>query len=221
MLHSRINFIIGTSTDETILRRKIEVYCARYSELKITFSNLAIPLETASLYITHVSRVKDVPKAGSQSSVPVICHGPPQSLTNAWHSGASDYLKEPWNASELHFRVRRILSGTNTRFLWHGIAVDIDSFSFNKNSVPISYQEFRILRLLAENEGTPVPRESLYYTIWGRPGPKSRVVDMHVSKLRKKLQFLLNGSAISEGPLISSVRGEGYALSWTPDRTII
>ena len=217
MLHSRINFIIGTSAKETLLRRKIEVYCARYNELKITFSDRPIPPQTTSLYIIHVSRVRDVAKAVPQSSVPVICHGPSQSLTNAWHSGASDYLKEPWNANELHFRIQRILSGTNVRFMWHGLAVDTDSFSFNNNTAAISYQEFRIFKLLAEHEGTPVPRESLYYTIWGRPDPKSRVVDMHVSKLRKKLQSLLNGAADSGGALISSVRGEGYALSWKPD----
>ena len=214
MLDSRINFVIGTGREEILLKHEIEVYCARYKELIITFTANPIPLDQASLYIIHVSRIRELSPIQGTTPVPVICYGPLSSLINAWHAGADDYLKEPWNASELHFRVGRILSGTHTCFTWHDIKADIYSISKDNISVQISYQEFRILRLLAAHEGAPVPRESLYYAIWGQPGADSRVVDVHISSLRKKLSRLLRGKAEGGGVLISSIRGEGYSMSW-------
>lgn len=214
LVDSRINFIIGTGSEELVLRRKIEVYCARYAELEITFTEHPLPTQKTSLYIIHVFHLRDFLRGPQELPVPVISYGPPSSLTDAWHSGAVDYIKDPWNASELHFRIHRALSGTDHGFAWHGLAAEVDSITCGTCSLQISYQEFRILKLLAEYEGTAVPRESLYYTIWGRPGPQSRVVDVYVSRLRKKLRSLLNGNDNGSRATISTVRGEGYLLSW-------
>jgi DNA-binding response OmpR family regulator len=70
-------------------------------------------------------------------------------------------------------------------------------------------QEQSILRLLSANAGEPVSREALYYGIWGRPAAEeSRVVDMHIASLRRKLRRLFPES----GACIRSVRGVGYLI---------
>jgi DNA-binding response OmpR family regulator len=70
-------------------------------------------------------------------------------------------------------------------------------------------QEQTILRLLAANRGEPVSREVLYYGIWGKPAlERSRVVDMHVASLRRKLRGLFGASTDH----IRTVRGVGYLM---------
>lgn len=74
----------------------------------------------------------------------------------------------------------------------------------------MSVQEQSILRMLTANAGEPVSREALYYGIWGRPAsPETRVVDMHIASLRKKLHSLFPES----GACIRSARGVGYLLA--------
>jgi len=73
----------------------------------------------------------------------------------------------------------------------------------------LSVQEQSILRMLAASAGQPVSREALYYGIWGRPASsESRVVDVHIASLRKKLRRLFPES----GACIRSARGVGYLL---------
>ena len=76
----------------------------------------------------------------------------------------------------------------------------------------MSVQEGKILNLLLRHSGTVVPREALYYGIWGRTGAGSRVVDMHVSKLRSKLESLQRDLPESNRVKIATVHGEGYYI---------
>lgn len=79
-----------------------------------------------------------------------------------------------------------------------------------RGSCVLSLQEARILRLLLHQRGEPVPREALFYAVWGRPPTgESRVVDVHVSNLRGKLRRLFPESR----GCLRSVRGVGYLLS--------
>ena len=48
--------------------------------------------------------------------------------------------------------------------------------------------------------------------IWGKEGGKSRVVDVHVASLRKKLSSLAPPSARNTEKLIQTIRGEGYLI---------
>ena len=55
-------------------------------------------------------------------------------------------------------------------------------------SESISYQEYLIIKLLISNRNNVVPREVFFYTLWGDQGENSRLVDMHISHLRKKIK---------------------------------
>jgi DNA-binding response OmpR family regulator len=67
--------------------------------------------------------------------------------------------------------------------------------------------EFALLEMLMQHAGRIVTREELTEAVLGRkPGPFDRVVDVHVSNIRKKL-------GVSEGvERIKAVRGSGYLL---------
>ncbi|WP_455381247.1 winged helix-turn-helix domain-containing protein, partial [Salinispira pacifica] len=59
------------------------------------------------------------------------------------------------------------------------------------------------------HRGAVVTRQALYYALWGRDATDSRVVDMHVSHLRRKLSGVIPDG---NGELIETVHGRGYCL---------
>lgn len=74
---------------------------------------------------------------------------------------------------------------------------------------PIDLQprEFRMLEFLLENAGQVVTRTMLLEKVWGYHfEPKTRVIDVHISRLRAKID-----RGFSE-PLLQTIRGAGYSL---------
>jgi DNA-binding response OmpR family regulator len=72
--------------------------------------------------------------------------------------------------------------------------------------VPLTWREFEVLRLLAQEQGRVVRRAALLGLLLGAPDAASpRLIDTYVKSIRKKL-----GSA---GSLIETVRGVGYRLA--------
>jgi two-component system OmpR family response regulator len=153
----------------------------------------------------------------------VIGYGRPEHLRAAFLAGCDDYLKDPWNAVELACRLERLwradrgsgtgqpggAAGPGHRFPWGVLrAADLAVYS-RDSSRTLSLPEYRILSTLLRHRGEPVSREVLYYAIWGRSGPGgSRVVDVHVSRLRGKLLALFPAS----GGCLRCLRGTGYSL---------
>ncbi len=162
------------------------------------------------MYVIHVFRQAEL--LGGNGPPPVICRGPAEELPAAWSGGCTDYLKEPWTAGELHFRTGKILSTLDAGKTWNGLSIDTGGLAFSGVSVPLSVQEYRILSLLIRQEGTAVPREALYYGIWGKLGGNSRAVDVHISKLRAKIAGLQSGIPREHRAEIVSIHGEGYAI---------
>jgi hypothetical protein len=141
----------------------------------------------------------------------LICFGSAELLPACFLAGCDDYLKEPWSPDELGWRVRRLCRDRQEalRFSWGEISIGNLELSSPLGRCRLSVQEQSILRMLAVNAGQPVSREALYYGIWGKPAcPESRVVDVHIASLRKKLRRLFPRS----GACIRSARGVGYLL---------
>ena len=73
--------------------------------------------------------------------------------------------------------------------------------------------EFTLLETLLREAGTVVTREQLTETVLGRKlGPFDRVIDVHISNIRKKLGALDRG-----GQWIKAVRGTGYLFAARTD----
>jgi two-component system response regulator VanR len=84
------------------------------------------------------------------------------------------------------------------------------SVSIDDRKEKLNRQEYLLLRCLCRNRGTVVPREVLFYELWGSEGGNSRVVDMHVVNLRKKLRRLVRNE--KSDAIIYTVRGSGYSI---------
>jgi DNA-binding response OmpR family regulator len=127
--------------------------------------------------------------------------------------GADDYVPKPFNPRELIARIRAILRRTGRAATSAAPLVVGDlrldpaarEVWVNDKPVDLTSVEFTLLEALLRSAGQILTREHLTETVLGRKlGPFDRVIDVHVSNLRKKLGLAQGGERIK------AVRGSGY-----------
>ncbi len=130
--------------------------------------------------------------------------------------GADDYMKKPFSLAELAARVKALLrragSGEEGRVVEDGdLRIEVDGETALLRGVPLdlSPTEFRLVEALARRMGRIVPREELLSKIWSFYGGDTRTVDVHISRLRKKLD-----DGKRPALAVNSLRGRGYRLVW-------
>jgi two-component system response regulator CpxR len=130
--------------------------------------------------------------------------------------GADDYVPKPFNPRELLARIRAVLRraepGTVDRerqlLCVDDVTLDPASRTVLRSgqTVELTSVEFDMLRVLLESAGRTVSRDTLATTVLGHPlDAYDRSVDMHVSRLRRKL-----GDRRPGEERIKTVRGVGY-----------
>jgi two-component system response regulator CpxR len=131
--------------------------------------------------------------------------------------GADDYLPKPFNPRELLARIRAILrrnpagavpGDPEAELVVADITLDPRARTVRKRGTPIELTtvEFGLLEVLLRSAGKIVTREDLAKQVLGREfSPFDRSIDMHVSKLRRKLGELPDGEE-----RIKTVRSAGY-----------
>ncbi len=129
-------------------------------------------------------------------------------------AGGDDYLTKPYAFSELLARVevlqRRLASGeVETVYRVGDLELDRLSHSAKRAGKDITLQprEFRLLEYLMRHAGQVVTRTMLLESVWEYHfDPQTNVIDVHISRLRGKIEKGFNG------PLLHTVRGAGYML---------
>ncbi len=130
-------------------------------------------------------------------------------------AGCDDYLTKPFAFSELAARIEALMRRTQpdegTREMRVAdMKVDLIARSVERAGRPISLQprEFRLLAYLLLHQGRTVTRTMLLEAVWDyRFDPQTNVIDVHISRLRSKID------KDASVPLIHTVRGVGYTLS--------
>jgi two-component system response regulator CpxR len=134
--------------------------------------------------------------------------------------GADDYLPKPFNPRELVARIRAILRRTKPGRAANDVPevltvgdVELDPATRNVlragQPVDLTSVEFNLLEVLLREAGRVVTRERLVNAVLSRKFmPFDRSIDMHVSKVRRKL-----GDSEEDGDHIKTIRGVGYMFA--------
>jgi len=129
-------------------------------------------------------------------SVPVLLLAEKSNLADrllGMRRGAADYIVKPFEISELVFRVTAALRKAGRyerRFCLDGLTVDMETSEAWLDGAPVELtpQEYSLLETLIINRNLALSREKLLELAWGfEYAGKTRTVDVHVQKLRKKL----------------------------------
>jgi DNA-binding response OmpR family regulator len=111
--------------------------------------------------------------------------------------GADDYVTKPFGFMELMARVEALLrraAGHDVvmeNYQFGNVSIDFKKGEARKKgkAIELSAREFRLLRYFIEHRGEVVAREQLLDAVWDYDNaPLTRTVDMHVAKLRKKIE---------------------------------
>jgi len=132
------------------------------------------------------------------------------------HCGADDYLTKPFSMEELLARLEvlhRRSSVSSARAVIslavEDLTMDLLTQEVQRGNVKINLQprEYKLLEYLMRHSGQVVTRAMLLEHVWGYHfDPQTNVIDVHVSRLRQKIDKEFATA------LLDTVRGAGYRL---------
>lgn len=152
------------------------------------------------------------------SNVPIImvtARGDSHDVVAGLEAGADDYVSKPFVAKELSARIRALARRTRApeprvRISVGGLEIAPQEGTVTRDGelVNLTRTEFRLLCELADEPGRVLSREELLQRVWGYDYfGDSRLVDVHVRRLRKKVE-----DDPGQPTVVTTVRGMGYRM---------
>ena len=139
--------------------------------------------------------------------------------------GADDYMTKPFSVKELIARIRAALRRLDVEdaevvetfkeeagslLTYRDITIDKEKYEVKKSGekLALTLKEFELLKMLVENKGRVLTRDSLLDKIWGYDyAGETRTVDVHIRHLRQKIHDVDDSNQ-----MIETIRGVGYKI---------
>ncbi|MDR1415351.1 MAG: response regulator transcription factor [Odoribacteraceae bacterium] len=154
----------------------------------------------------------------NKNQVPVIfltAKDTENDMLTGFSVGGDDYISKPFSIKEVVARVRAVLKrqepggpAAGRALVFGDVTVDLDlkELLVGRERVPLTKTEFELLSLLSGNPGRVFSRGEIIDTVWREtPFITERTVDVHVTRLRKKLG--------ARATMISNRSGYGYRFN--------
>ena len=145
----------------------------------------------------------------------VTAKGQQKEKVGGLNLGADDYFTKPFSLEELLARINAVMRRTDParavgrRFHLADLDVNIETLKVTRNNTEtqITKREGEIIRYFAANPNRVIGRDELYRNIWKDILTElgTRTVDMHIAKLRSKIEI-----EPANPRIIKTVRGAGY-----------
>jgi two-component system OmpR family response regulator len=162
-----------------------------------------------------LSVVKELRSQGNRTPVLILSAlGDVDDRVKGLRAGGDDYLTKPYAYSELLARIealarRAVPEEQETRYVVGDLVLDRLSHRVTRGGEAIQLQprEYRLLEYLMKHAGQVVTRTMLLENVWDYHfDPQTNVIDVHVSRLRAKIDKGF------DKPLLHTVRGAGYMI---------
>lgn len=198
----------------------LEVICAPSAEEAFTILNNSFHLILLDVMMGGMSGFKMAEKLRKENNpIPIIfltAKNTENDLLTGFSSGGDDYISKPFSIKEVIARVRAILKRNTTsshqkvedRLVFENLIIDNESKEvfIDEKEITLTKTEFEILTLLAQNLDKVYSRKEIIEKAWdGTIYITERTVDVHITRLRKKL-----GKYAS---MITSRSGYGYRFN--------
>lgn len=131
-------------------------------------------------------------------------------------TGGDDYLTKPYAVAELMARLRNLVKRAETASPEQRTVLRVQDLTLDllrrearrgDQVLDLTTREFSLLEFLCRNAGRMVTRSMILDKVWGmRIDPETNVVDVHIYRLRNKME------RHGEVPMLRTVRGMGYVL---------
>jgi two-component system, OmpR family, response regulator len=168
-------------------------------------------------HIDGLTLIKTLRNAGNNTPMLVLSAlGEVDDRVKGLHCGADDYLVKPFSMDELLARLEVLYRrsqapapGAQTTLEVDGLRMDLLTQEVRREGELITLQprEYKLLEYLLRHKGQVVTRTMLLEHVWGYHfDPQTNVIDVHVSRLRQKIDRDF------PAPLLVTVRGAGYRL---------
>ena len=164
-----------------------------------------------------VEAIARIRAAGSRAMVLVLSAlGRAANRVEGLEKGADDYLAKPFEPDELRARLRALLRRDTIQVLDNDLLAfgDLEirlkarTVHVRRAHIALSPKEFELITYFARNAGQTVTRMQLLENVWNLHfDPQTNVVDVHVGRLRRKLE------TAAGRPVIQTARGEGYVFA--------
>lgn len=168
----------------------------RYNQPDLMLLDLSLP-DASGLDVLREIRAADGIESRFDPQLPVIVltgRGSQSDRVRGLTAGADDYLTKPFNVEELRARIGAVLRRRMNR---HEGPIRVGELIVDPlrrrvtiagREVPLAKKEFTLLRVLASDPTRVFPKEDLLRDVWGYRSPgKTRTLDSHASRLRRKL----------------------------------
>ena len=190
--------------------------CAALSQAQSILPSKDFDLLILDVNLPDGSGLDLLREARRTSTVPIIlltANDLETDIVYGLESGADDYITKPFSLAVLRARVnaqlRRGVPAQGATVELDGFSFDFEWMEFRKSGQPIklSKTEQRLLRVLVENRGRVLPRETLLERIWpdGAQYVEENALSVTVKRLRDKLE-----DSPSKPRFLKTVYGIGY-----------
>ena len=191
---------------------------ATNSEYDLLLLDLALPGKTGFEILRDLREQRP-----TQPIIVLTAKGDEYDRVRGLNLGADDYVVKPFSIKELMARIEAVLRRSPGR------PTDMPSVSFENKTIDFERREIRfgssgtearvelsekesdLLNYLVSNRGRAISRDELLSSVW-RLNPKgisTRTIDMHVARLREKLQ-----DDKDQPQVLITVRGKGYMFAF-------